>query len=286
MRHSSGDRNLVAQLETIFAVTPSVLRKDRGPEVRVRGNLGGEGTPTVIGAVEKGLDDALGEAMNERKEEECHGDPVESHPQVLEGAVSARRGIPVWYPRWTSSRAILDGSQACWWKGWRKEQTSWDRKERNPKRRRGEEGSEPRAHCSGRKEEEGREGWNRGGTVGGVIRVENPFSASQRCIHFQNLDDFAGHKGRNDPRKRRSLPVSMSERFMDALCQPRSDQNPHSSRPPCRIIRCPSHPQTAVHDEMRSYGLNVALMSADEGRALFGRCRDDGVLMASHSGKF
>jgi len=133
MGHSSGDRNLIAQLETIFSVTPGELGKDRGPEVRVSGNLGGEGTPTVIGAVQEGLDDALAEAMKERKEEEGYGDPVESYPQVLEGAVSARRGILVWYSRWTSSRAISDGSQACWRKGWRKEQTSWDRKERNTK---------------------------------------------------------------------------------------------------------------------------------------------------------
>jgi len=82
MGHSAGDRNLIAQLETIFSVTPGELGKDRGLEVRVSDDLGGEGTPIVIGAVQKGLDDALGEAMKERKEEEGDGDPVESYPQV------------------------------------------------------------------------------------------------------------------------------------------------------------------------------------------------------------
>jgi hypothetical protein len=138
MGHSAGDRNLIAQLETIFSVTPGELGKDRGLEVRVSDDLGGEGTPIVIGAVQKGLDDALCEAMKERKEEEGDGDPVESYPQVLEGTVSARRGILVWYLQWISLRAIPDGSQACRRKGWRKEQTSWDRKERNAEMRRRE----------------------------------------------------------------------------------------------------------------------------------------------------
>jgi hypothetical protein len=38
----------------------------------------------VVGTVQKGLDDALGKAMDEGKEEEGDGDPVESYSQVCE----------------------------------------------------------------------------------------------------------------------------------------------------------------------------------------------------------
>jgi hypothetical protein len=95
-------------------VTTGVLGKDIGIEIRVGDNLVGEGAPTVVGAVQKGLDDALREAMKEGEGEEGYGDPVESYPQVLKGAVSARRGTLVWYSQWTLPRAISDGSQACW----------------------------------------------------------------------------------------------------------------------------------------------------------------------------
>jgi hypothetical protein len=75
---------------------------------------------------------------------------------------------------------------------------------------------------------------------------------------------------------------------MNALCQPRSDQN--VTPPPLSRFFSPNlvtsfAPQTAVHDETRSYGsgvVNVALMSEVEGRALIGRCPDDPVLIASN----
>ena len=46
-------------------MTPGVLRKDRGVYIRMRDDVGSEGTPRVVGAVKEGLDDALAEAVNE-----------------------------------------------------------------------------------------------------------------------------------------------------------------------------------------------------------------------------
>jgi hypothetical protein len=65
-------------------VTSSVLGKDGGADIRVGDDLGGEEAPSVIGGVEKGLEDALGKAMTERKKKEGEGDIVECYPQVLQ----------------------------------------------------------------------------------------------------------------------------------------------------------------------------------------------------------
>jgi hypothetical protein len=99
--------NLIAQLETIVAVTPGVLREKRGIDIRVSDDFGSDGAPSVVGAVQKGLDNALGKAMDEGKEEEGDGDPVESYSQVLDACgtkLSAReehRSGGGMHSRWT-----------------------------------------------------------------------------------------------------------------------------------------------------------------------------------------
>lgn len=65
-------------------MTPSVLRKDGGTDIRAGDDRGGEGAPSVISGVEKGLEDALGEAVTEGKKKEGKGDIVECYPQVLQ----------------------------------------------------------------------------------------------------------------------------------------------------------------------------------------------------------
>lgn len=116
---SSHDRNLVAQLEAVFSVAPSILRKDGGLYVRVGNDLGGEGAIAVIVAEQKRLDGALCETVKERKNKESHGDPVQSDPQVLEsGTLSAGEESGVGGAHDNSRRILLrsirDGSQACW----------------------------------------------------------------------------------------------------------------------------------------------------------------------------
>jgi len=87
---STQDGNLVAQLETVFSVAPGILRKDGGIDVRVGNDVGGEGAIAIIGAVQKRLDGALCETVEERENKESYGDPVQSDPQVLESGRSER----------------------------------------------------------------------------------------------------------------------------------------------------------------------------------------------------
>lgn len=82
------DRNLIAQLETVFAVTPRILDEDARVDLCVVKDLGGQATPYVVVGIKKRLKSAVGEAMNKGKDEEREGDPVEGYPQILQQDVS------------------------------------------------------------------------------------------------------------------------------------------------------------------------------------------------------
>jgi hypothetical protein len=102
-------QNLVAQLETIASMTPSVLNEKCGVDTRMSDDIGSDGAPSVVGAEEKGLDNALGKTMDEGKGEEGDGDPIESYSQVLNtcGTVlSAQEEHQFWW--WDATHDRLD----------------------------------------------------------------------------------------------------------------------------------------------------------------------------------
>lgn len=80
---SSHDRNLAAQLKTVLAMTPCVLDKRGGVNLCMVDNRGRKRPPVVVSAEEKGLESALGEAMDKGEEKEGGRDPVQRYSQIL-----------------------------------------------------------------------------------------------------------------------------------------------------------------------------------------------------------
>jgi hypothetical protein len=85
MRISTQEWNLVAQLEAVFAVAARILREGGRPNLCLGNDLGGQGTPSIVGGKEEGLKCTLGEAMDKGEDEKSQGNPVEGYPQILQG---------------------------------------------------------------------------------------------------------------------------------------------------------------------------------------------------------
>jgi hypothetical protein len=82
------DGNLIAQFETILAVTTGILGEGSRVEVCMSDDIGSKSAPRDIVVVHKRLEKALDRAMQEGKDKNRQGDPVESYPLILESSIS------------------------------------------------------------------------------------------------------------------------------------------------------------------------------------------------------